>query len=320
MANDIFISYSRRDLKKVKALKLQIERATGASCWMDLENIEADAFPFTRAITEGINTCRIFIFMLSENSQDLQVSNYALRELNLAMKKAKSEPQKHVVIVNIDGSQMCDEFYLMYSFANIINWNDKARREKLFCEIQNWTRKVERGNTKKLIAPEDMRLIRIEEDGKYGFADESGNVVIPCQWEWAWSFSEGLAPVQDDKEKWGYIDKTGDVVIPCKWKDAWDFSEGLAAVMDDNLTWGYIDKNGEVVIPCQWLFAGMFSEGLADVMDLSVKCGYIDKTGNVVIPCEWRETYGFSKGLAWAMDDNEKWNWIDKTGKVVREL
>lgn len=312
---DVFISYSRNDFDLVNDIKTQLEQTTGAICWMDLKDIPTDEFLFARSIAEGINTCCIFIFMLSENSQN---SINALGELNLAMKKAKSEPQKHVVIVNIDGCQMCDEFYLMYGLANIIIWNDRSQRKKLFYEIQNWTRKVEEGNSKTPIA--QMRLIRIEEDGKYGFADDSGNVVIPCQWEWAWSFSEGLAPVQDDKGKWGYINKTGKVVIPCKWKDAWDFSEGLAAVMDDNLTWGYIDKTGEEVISCHWIFAGMFSEGLADVMDSSQKCGYIDETGKVVIPCKWRETYGFSKGLAWVMGDNEKWNWIDKTGRVVREL
>ena len=37
MAREIFISCSRKDLEKVKAIKAEIEKATGAECWMDLE-------------------------------------------------------------------------------------------------------------------------------------------------------------------------------------------------------------------------------------------------------------------------------------------
>lgn len=81
----------------------------------------------------------------------------------------------------------------------------------------------------------------------YGFADESGKVVIPYQWKDAWVFSEGLAAVKNDQGKWGYIDKTGKVIIPCQLKIAGAFSEGLACIQDDQGKWGFIDKTGKVV-------------------------------------------------------------------------
>ena len=46
--------------------------------------------------------------------------------------------------------------------------------------------------------------------------------------------------------KWGYIDKSGTLVIPARYDDAWDFSEGLAHV-NLNGRWFYIDKNGNEV-------------------------------------------------------------------------
>lgn len=46
----------------------------------------------------------------------------------------------------------------------------------------------------------------------YGYADSNGKVVIPCQWKVAWSFSKGLARVQDARGKWWIIDETGKVV------------------------------------------------------------------------------------------------------------
>ena len=94
---------------------------------------------------------------------------------------------------------------------------------------------------------EDAQLMRIQEDEKYGFADESGKVVIPCEWDYAFCFSEGLAKVTDADGKCGFIDKTGKVVIPCQWEDAWSFSEGLAQVKDADGQWWIIDKTGKVV-------------------------------------------------------------------------
>ena len=166
---------------------------------------------------------------------------------------------------------------------------------------------------------EDAKLRPIQRDGKYGFADESGRVVIPCQWEYAYKFSEGLAQVQDANWKCGFIDKTGKVVIPCQWKGAGAFSEGLAAVKDANGKCGFIDKTGKVVIPCQWKRAYGFSEGMAKVQDANGKCGFIDKTGKVVIPCQWEDARAFSEGLAKVADAEWKWWIIDKTGKVVKK-
>ena len=59
---------------------------------------------------------------------------------------------------------------------------------------------------------ENIKLKPIEIDRKWGFRDKAGNIVIPCEWEDAWSFSEGLARVKDDNGKMWKIDKTGKIV------------------------------------------------------------------------------------------------------------
>ena len=106
--------------------------------------------------------------------------------------------------------------------------------------------------------------------------------VTTHKWKEVGGFHEGLAKVQDANGKWGYIDKTGKVIIPCQWKYALNFNEGLAKVADDNWKYGYIDKTGKVVIPCKWNWAEDFSEGLANVKDANDKWFKIDKTGKVV--------------------------------------
>ena len=135
MARNIFISYSRHDLEKVRVIKEELERETGAECWMDLNAIESGAMQFTQDIVDGIKTCCVFLFMLSKDSQ---VSKFALRELNFAMKRAEKDKQKRVVIVNVDGCGMCDEFDFMYGLTDMIVWDSQPQKEKLLRDLKRW--------------------------------------------------------------------------------------------------------------------------------------------------------------------------------------
>lgn len=94
----------------------------------------------------------------------------------------------------------------------------------------------------------DGPLFPAVKDGKYGFIDIKGNMVIPPMFTSAKYFSEGLAAVlvggqsyidsstdggqyiSSEKGKWGYIDRTGEIKIPPQFSEAREFSEGLAAV------------------------------------------------------------------------------------------
>ena len=73
------------------------------------------------------------------------------------------------------------------------------------------------------------RLVVVKIDGKYGYADKSGALVIEPRFDRAEGFSEGLAAVKIN-EKYGYIDKAGEWVIEPTFFYASYFSEGLAAV------------------------------------------------------------------------------------------
>ena len=74
------------------------------------------------------------------------------------------------------------------------------------------------------------KLHRYELNGKYGFADDNNNIVLPCIWKDAYDFTEGLAPVMNDDGKWGYINTEGEVKIECKYLDAQQFKDGWAFV------------------------------------------------------------------------------------------
>lgn len=187
-------------------------------------------------------------------------------------------------------------------------------------------------------APRETRLKAIYEKGKWGYADQSGKVVIPARFDAARPFTRGLAQVGlVDEElpeigtrpniKWGYIDERGRVLVELRYAVLREFSEGLAvaAVLDAerperpplgrrdrrNLRWGYVDGSGREVVPMQFLSAGDFTEGLAAVnpggggsdgegslCGPPANYGYIDKTGAFVIKPQFSHAAQFENGRA----------------------
>ena len=186
-----------------------------------------------------------------------------------------------------------------------------------------------------LIAVEDWDvfcdgLARITRDGKTGYVNKEGKEVIPCKYDGATMFCEGMASVCEihflPEEEWteecsdysteGFIDKTGREVTPCKYDEAYSFHEGLALVKLDGKC-GYIDKTGCEVIPLQYDFAREFHDGLALLEDQY----FIDKSGQKVFSLAEHgivATWDFSEGLAAAIfEPGGKRGYIDKTGKMV---
>src|SRR5687768_15767820 len=100
-------------------------------------------------------------------------------------------------------------------------------------------------------------LFPVEIDGRYGFINKLGKIVIDPQFEAVGDFSEGFARFKKN-EKWGFIDRRGRIVIAPRFEWAHDFSEGLARVqMLGSLfhtprSWGFINRRGAIAIRPQF--------------------------------------------------------------------
>jgi hypothetical protein len=90
-------------------------------------------------------------------------------------------------------------------------------------------------------------LAPVKKNGKWGYIDLKGKVVIDFLFDDAWCFSEGLAAVKLNEE-YGYINNKGKVVIDCNYKSSYDFHQGVAVVQDDDNKFGFINRNGAWVI------------------------------------------------------------------------
>ncbi|MFC0392653.1 WG repeat-containing protein, partial [Paenibacillus mendelii] len=184
----------------------------------------------------------------------------------------------------------------------------------------------------------------MNKDGKFGYIDKEGKVVIPFEYDNTQLFTEGFAAVNKD-DKWGFVNKKGEVVIPLEYDWAFIFEDGLIPARKDG-KFGFIDKTGNTIVPFEFHFErgflGGFSEGLAPV-EKDGKKGYIDKMGKVVIPFELEyDVIGrFHNGLAGVAIgkgpeipmvegeseedfrkrfnalNKQRWGFIDKTGAII---
>src|SRR5947208_2589605 len=108
-----------------------------------------------------------------------------------------------------------------------------------------------------LHAQTESVLLPVVIQGKTGYVDGRGRIVIGPAFDHAGTFSEGLAPFKTTVagvEKFGHIDQSGNVVIPPLFDGVKEFSEGLAVVRLNGKD-GYISKSGEFLIQPRFKWA-----------------------------------------------------------------
>ncbi|HET8725240.1 MAG TPA: WG repeat-containing protein [Anaeromyxobacteraceae bacterium] len=201
-------------------------------------------------------------------------------------------------------------------------------------------------------------LFPVLREGKWGFVDRGGRIVIAPRFERADRFSEGLAAVRQGNVH-GYVDPAGKLALVPAWPPAGDlhrpFSSGRAAVRVGEL-FGYMDRTGRLAIPARFTLADDFSDGFAMACDPG-GCGYVDSSGRgaiaygpmrsgpvkggvacvnlamgmgrqrvglrkidgTAIPGEWEGCGNMSEGLV-AVRLDGRWGYIDASGRAVIAL
>lgn len=180
-------------------------------------------------------------------------------------------------------------------------------------------------------------LLPIFRDGKYGYIDRAGKVIVPPQFPHAMDFADGMARVAlGEQEQWTYINVAGELMNkkfdkPIRFMDwFYNFSEGLAVARVGGAEqqtpdgyhsvvvggkYGFIDKGGKVAIPVSFDGARLFKQGLAAVKK-DAKWGFIAKTGRLAIPANFDAVNDFTDGLAQVMIQG-KWGFINTKGQTV---
>src|SRR5690606_25178741 len=178
-------------------------------------------------------------------------------------------------------------------------------------------------------AVQAQQLVAFKENGKAGFKDQSGKIIIAPKYD---DYrTKDASRTKDDEvyrvainEKWGLIDgKTGKELTSLKYEKINAFSDGLAGVLLD-LKWGFVDKNGKEVFPLKYDEPSAdgvygvgydFYDGIA-VVSIGYKYGVIDKTGKEVVPFKYHSIGEFSEGMA-SIRLADKFGFVNKNGKEI---
>jgi len=164
-----------------------------------------------------------------------------------------------------------------------------------------------------LTAQNGHRTVReplvVVQDGKYGYIDHNGAVVIPPQFRWGTAFEDGFAAVYVCGRTVS-VDATGKIVP-------------LHAAPEANGLWrkqvggkiGFVDGFGRLRIQPTFDQVLPFSDGMAAVR-VGEKWGFVDSTGRIVISPVFEAAYYFREGVATATTESDN-VLIDKTGKIL---
>ncbi|MBQ9184159.1 MAG: WG repeat-containing protein [Neisseriaceae bacterium] len=182
----------------------------------------------------------------------------------------------------------------------------------------------------------------------YGFADETGKIVIPMQYDKAWQFKNGLAKVERNK-RYGLIDKSGKIIIPPQYNELNYFTDKLVRTRHNNQyelfdtqgniisdkydfignidygfakikqqdKYGLMDKNGKIIIPCEYDdILTLTKEPDLIAVKKNNAWGFVDKNNHTVIPFVYEQVWHFHNGLA-KIRNNQQYGMIDLTGKII---
>ncbi len=148
---------------------------------------------------------------------------------------------------------------------------------------------------------------------KYGYMDETGEVMIEAEYDAVEPYSEGLGLVVRDGMV-GFINKAGDTDISISYEDAESFNGGLAIVAM-NEKYGMIDRTNKKVVPLQYDLVSSFSSGLALVAN-DTAYGFVNKHGAEVVPINLEYATDFENGFA-VVDADGKKGIINTLGRLV---
>ena len=167
-------------------------------------------------------------------------------------------------------------------------------------------------------------LAEIRIDGKSGYMDYNGRIVIRPIYDWTSPFHGGFAVVRQRGMTW-YIDKKGRKPFEVDADGVFGFSEGRAIIERKGL-YGYIDATGSVIVEPKYSWADSYHEGVAAVRVGGVVEGkmiYLNLEGQRVMGREFEVAGRFSEGLAFVGSKSENGKitkeCIDHTGRRVFE-
>ena len=165
-----------------------------------------------------------------------------------------------------------------------------------------------------IVMPRESDLFPVCKDKKWGFADQTGELVIPLIWTNTYDFIDGYAPVQAEDGRWGFINTIGELVVPTVWAevDEWSYSNGYANVMEDAGKWGVINMEGSTIVSFLWDDLAYDSQGNT-VVKKDGRYGFIYNNESIALPLPYEGLWYITENIYCVLKDGA-WGYVFKNG------
>lgn len=167
----------------------------------------------------------------------------------------------------------------------------------------------------------------VVKDGKWGYEDAHGTIVIPPQFEQANDFQSGRATVRLEDLKTVVIDNTGQIIFGAERNIQAVYPDGSMTFRKSGPTgrrYGLLDRGGHEILPAVYEIISPSNEGLIMVAESTesggMRYGFANAKGELVIAPIYSGASWFSGGLAAVNSGDapkDRWGYIDKNGAMA---
>ena len=165
-------------------------------------------------------------------------------------------------------------------------------------------------------------MFGFEKDGKFGYLDKNGNVVIPADYVYESSstktipsFEKGMVKLKKDN-KYGILDKTGKVIVPFEYDGLYTSNGKYIPVyntLNGKNTWGIVSMQNKILIPLVYEQLQIDSNLIG--VKQNGKWGMKDVSGKDILPIEYDQLTPYAKNQVIQATKGSQVGFIDATGK-----
>lgn len=149
----IFISYARKDIKRVKRVVNDIN-TRGFDCWMDERNLQSGDI-WTKEIVKAISSCDVFMLFMSSGSM---ISDNVRREVQLAFDK-----KKKIVILRLEEARIPRKLQFQLAGLQWLKAGGRNWKLQLIAALESEPL-LERASRKRIYTSGKIRVLLVDDD------------------------------------------------------------------------------------------------------------------------------------------------------------
>lgn len=172
------------------------------------------------------------------------------------------------------------------------------------------------------VGPSFENRILVRKNGKYGFINsENGKIVIPCIYNNAYHFHEGVALVSNNGPGYAMISESGtlltDFILSNSHSDGFIHNGLFIGTCITNCKYGVVDKFGKIVIPFEYDGLYSFNKNGYFAFKKGDKWGVANEHNSIMIPAIYDHIWLSDDCDLVAVKKEGKWGYVNLSNQII---